>query len=67
MPTRPGVQPLAVDRFERTNPALAALPAQPAAPGLPAPAGLSRERLLMIGMGAALIVLIVIVVILLLL
>jgi hypothetical protein len=68
-PPRLKAQPLAVDRFERTNPALVGLPAQPAAPGnpSPAPANLSRDRLLMIGMGAALIVLIVIVVILLLL
>jgi serine/threonine protein kinase len=63
-PLRPKAQSLAVDRFERTSPALDALPVQPAAPG---PAGMTRERLLIIGMGAALIVLVVIVVILLLL
>ena len=65
-PPRPKAQPLAVDRFERTNPEMATLPVQPAAPS-PGPGGMTRERLLMIGMGAALIVLIVIVVVLLLL
>ncbi len=63
-PPRPRVQPLAVDRFERTNPALSTLPTQPAAP---TPAGMSRDRLLIIGMGAALILLIITVAILLLL
>ncbi len=63
-PPRPKVLPLAVDRFERANPPQATLPTQLAAP---TPAGMSRDRLLIIGMGAALILLIIIVAILLLL
>jgi serine/threonine protein kinase len=65
-PPRPKVQPLAVDRFEKANRALATPPTQTDAP-TSAPAGITRERLLIIGMGAALILLIVIVVVLLLL
>jgi hypothetical protein len=61
-PTR--AQALAVDRFERTSPVPDAFSVQPVAPVL---SGMTREHLLILGMGAALIVLILIVMILLLL